>query len=126
MSNGIEALTVPALTLALDAAVMRQQVIATNIANAHTAGYVPQRVSFEVEVQRAWQSRTAEGSAPQTASHSLALTAHTAPVPEGPAAVQLDQEVAALAQNSTHYQLLLRGLNRHLSILASAVSEGKR
>ena len=41
-------------------------------------------------------------------------------------AVRLDSEVAAMAQNGAHYQTLLKALNRHLSVLASAVSEGKR
>ena len=41
-------------------------------------------------------------------------------------AVRLDSEVAAMAQNGTHYQTLMKALNRHLSVLASAVNDGKR
>ena len=43
-----------------------------------------------------------------------------------PQAVQLDSEVAQMAQNAVHYQALLKGLSKHMGILASAVSEGKR
>jgi flagellar basal-body rod protein FlgB len=127
MQGGIESLTVPALSLALDAAVMRQQAIASNIANAHTVGYVPQRLSFEAEISRAWQSQSEAAAAPSP--NVLALRVRSEPVAADQTsggAVHLDQEIAALAQNSTHYQVLLRGLNRHLSVLASAVSEGKR
>ena len=54
---GIESLTLPSLSLALDAAVMRHQVIASNIANVHTVGYVPQHLTFEAEMSRASQGR---------------------------------------------------------------------
>ena len=49
MTDGIEAVTRSALALALDAASLRQQAIATNIANANVIDYVPQRVSFEAQ-----------------------------------------------------------------------------
>lgn len=129
MQSGIEALTVPALSLALDAAVMRQQVHASNIANVHTVGYVPQRLSFEAEMTRASQSQgaTSGSTVPPGNLLALRLRAETAAVSgEASGNVHLDREVAALAQNSMHYQVLLRGLNRHLSILTSAVTDGKR
>jgi flagellar basal-body rod protein FlgB len=43
-----------------------------------------------------------------------------------PESVRLDGEVAALAQNTVQYQALIKGLNKHFSILASAASDGKR
>ena len=129
MQGGIEELTVPALSLALDAAVMRQQVHASNIANVHTVGYVPQRLTFEAEMTRAWQSRgTSPDSTPKPgnllALHVRAEVAGHSGTAADP--IHLDREVAAQAQNSMHYQVLLRGLNRHLSVLTSAVTEGKR
>ena len=36
------------------------------------------------------------------------------------------REVAAMAQNGAHYQDLLKALNRHLSVLHSAVADCKR
>lgn len=122
-SSGIEALTLPALSLALDAAVMRQQVIASNIANAHTEGYVAQRVSFEAAMD------AASGDVLRSSdSTDLRLTAYAynATTPSIDGAVRLDSEVAAMSQNGAHYQALLKALNRHLSVMASAVSEGKR
>ena len=52
MTDGIEAVTRSALALALDAASLRQQAIATNIANANAVGYVPldKRTWFVPEV----------------------------------------------------------------------------
>ena len=118
---GIEELTVPALSLALDAAVMRQQVIANNIANAHTVGFQARSLSFETVIASA---DTAKPDAAVSLALQPRLSGQTVLSIDG--AVRLDSEVAAMAQNGAHYQALLRALNRHMSILASAVSEGKR
>lgn len=115
-TNGIEALTLPALSTAMDAAMIRQQVIANNIANASTPGFQAQRVSFELAFDAA------------AAGQPVPVTAHLEPQVSlsVDGAVRLDAEVAAMAQNGAHYQTLLKALNRHLSVLASAVSDGKR
>ena len=121
MSNGIDAVTASALSLALDAANLRHQVIAANIANAGTPGYIPQRLSFEAQVSAGLQ----QAGAPATAQVRAQVVPELAADGQ-PRTVQLDTEVAALSQNTLHYQTLVRALNRQLSILASAVSEGKR
>jgi flagellar basal-body rod protein FlgB len=41
-------------------------------------------------------------------------------------AVEVDTEVAEIAQNTLQYQALMKGLSKHLSILSLAISEGKR
>lgn len=112
---GIEALTLPALTTAMDAALIRQQVIANNIANVNTQGFRPQQVRFDV----AFDAAAAEGT-----PLSVQLQPQVGLSVDG--AVRLDSEVAAMAQNGAHYQALLKALNRHLSVLSSAVSDGKR
>ena len=126
---GIESLTLPSLSLALDAAVMRHQVIASNIANVHTVGYVPQHLTFEAEMSRASQGRVTPTGRSAAEGESMTLNVRmdpTANADEATGAVHVDREVAAMAQNSMHYQTLLRGLNRHLALLTSAVTEGKR
>lgn len=123
MQNGVEAVTGTALTLALDAATLRHQVHAANIANAGVAGYKAQRLSFEAQVLQGLQGAAGKANA------GTQVSARVEPdlAADGqPHAVQLDTEVAAMSQNSVHYQTLVRALNRQMSILASAVSEGKR
>lgn len=118
--TGIDPVTTAAVTAALDAASLRQQVLAANVANAGVAGRTTERVRFEA----AWTAAR-DGASPPT----VALASRTEPLLDAtgrPAAVQLDREVAALAENTLHYQALVRGLNRHLAVLASAASEGKR
>jgi flagellar basal-body rod protein FlgB len=119
MQTSVESVTVP-LSLALDAAIARQQVIASNVANVHTPGYVAQRATFEVELASAW--RAADPRSVPAEGMSLRTTV----APDAAGSVQLDREVAGLAQNSMHYQALIRALNRHFSVLATAVTEGKR
>jgi len=115
----IDALTLPALSAALDAALVRQQVIAHNIANAHTENFVPQRVSFDVALATA-------GKDPISASLQVDVRTEPQINLSIDGAVRLDAEVAAMAQNNAHYQALLKALNRHLSVLSIAVNDGKR
>lgn len=114
--SNIEAVTLPALSTALDAAVIRQQVIANNIANANTEGFRAQRVSFNMALDAAGSAAGSNLTARLEPKVSLSADG----------AVRLDSEMAAMAQNGAHYQALLKAMNRHLSVLASAVSDGKR
>ena len=119
----IESLTVAALTSALDAASLRQQVIAANIANAGRSDYAAQRVSFEAT----FADHAARAGLDRRAPVELRMRIEPDLADDGsPRPIQLDAEVGALTQNTTHYQALVRGLNRYLAVMASAVSEGKR
>ena len=114
------------LSLALDAAGMRQQAIAQNIANANTPGY--QRVSVSFESRLAALRDGAGNMRPP----SLASLGDFRPVFESTAAteqgsgVALDQEMVQMSENTLHHQALLKALNKHLSLLSIAINEGKR
>lgn len=130
MSIGIEALTTISLSLALDAGSLRHQVIANNIANASVEGFVPQRLNFDAYVQDARRSLNERG---RLDSQTLIDMAAVRPSIEAvlgatglPAKVQLDTEVSNMAQNAVQYQALLKGLSRHLGLLYTAASDGKR
>ncbi len=130
MLEGTEAVTRASLSLALDAATLRHQVIANNIANANTQDFIPQRVNFEAHVRDARRQLDERGYIDaQTAS---AMTASPLPVEpmlagNGQAArVQLDVEVAEMARNAVHYQALVKALSREMSVLSIAVNDGKR
>lgn len=127
MVSLIENNTSALLSLALDAAVLRQQAIAQNIANANTPGYRPLGVTFE---ERLSEARSAVQQGQQVSLSSLADFRPTVDFVEssnqGDDKVALDAEVAKLAENSLHHQTLLKALNRHFSILSTAINEGKR
>jgi flagellar basal-body rod protein FlgB len=128
MIEEIDAATMGVLRLALDAASLRHRVIAHNIANANTEGYAPLRVNFEEQFDAV---RSALGQS-QPIDRGLLEGLRPVIAQDGPLSggatdqVALDLEVARLAQNSVHYQALLRGAAKHLSILGIAVTEGKR
>jgi flagellar basal-body rod protein FlgB len=126
MIEGVESITAAALGLALDAATLRQQAIAANIANHATEGYVPQKLDFQSQMQEARRMLDAEGRLDEFALAGVhlqlrpMLDAHGQPVK-----VHVDEQIADMAQNAVQYQVLARALNRHFSILASAMSDGK-
>lgn len=124
MVSVIDNNTTAMLSLALDAAVMRQQAIAQNIANASTPGYQRIGVSFE--------SRMAQlaAGAPAGAAPSLSDLSHARPVFEAAGApgegVALDLEMADMSQTVLHHQMLMKALNKHLELVGLAINEGKR
>ncbi|KHK58670.1 flagellar basal body protein [Ralstonia sp. A12] len=127
MTEGIEAVTTTMLGLALDAASLRQQVTAANIANVETAGYVPMKVSFEAQMADIQRSQAGVGQLDSTVLE--AMRPRIEPVFDAgglPAKVMLDVEVANMAQNAVQYQALVKGLAKHYAILSSAVSDGKK
>lgn len=125
MTQGIEAITTAALGLALDAATLRHQAIAANIANHVSEGYVPQKLDFEAQLAGA--RRSLGGNLDEFALSNVKLQLQPVLDASGrPAKVHLDTEVADMARNSVQFQALARGLNRHFAILAMAASEGKK
>lgn len=129
MTEGIEAITTAALGLALDAASLRQQAIASNIANADTVGYEPLSVNFETQLEEARFALQSQGRLDAT---SLAGVVPRLEIDRSYRSfglspkVLLDVEVAHMAQNAVHYQALIKGLSRHFAIMSSAVSDGKK
>ena len=127
MLNSIESTTTSALALALDAATARHQIIANNIANVNTEGYIPQALSFEGQLEQARRSLRERGQVDGSALANVRLRLEPALQADGqPAKVQMDTEMGQLAQNAVQYQALIKGVSRHFAILSSAVSDGKK
>lgn len=127
MGVPIEAITTAALSAALETAGKRQAVVAANIANASTPGYVPQEVSFEAHVAEARRMLRDKGVLDLATVETL--RGEPEPVFDAGgqhAAVQLDAQMSALARNGVEFQALLQGLSRHLALLALAAGDGRR
>jgi len=122
-----EAITVDIVRMALDAASMRHQAIANNIANINTAGYRPASVNFEQQLSAAREA-LAQGEAiqPNMISGIRPLISRSLPTNETDRTAFLDTEVADMAQNTLHYEALIKALSKHMSLLSSAIAEGKR
>jgi flagellar basal-body rod protein FlgB len=126
--SSTEAITMALVVKALDAGTLRQQAIAGNIANANSINYRPLQVNFEQQLSFARQA-LARGANSVTEADLASVRAFLEPAPApiaGEAAVMIDQEMVKLAQNTVQYQALLKGLNHHVSILSTAINEGRR
>ncbi|KAF0813399.1 Flagellar basal body rod protein FlgB [Andreprevotia sp. IGB-42] len=127
MLESIGSVTMNLVSKALDAASLRHQAIATNIANVNTEGFQPFHVSFEDQLG-AVRSDVAAGRE-ISANHLAGIAARL----ERDAAVQtqdsgasLDLQTAALSQNTLQYQALLKGVSHHYAILSLLINDGKR
>jgi len=114
----IDPATLQLLDRALDAAALRHQAIAQNIANANVAGAKASRVRFEELLEPLRTSLQAGQALRASEVPEVELSATQEPV-------VLDKEMAALSSNSLHYQALVRALDRHMSIIGLAVQDGK-
>ncbi len=137
MIDGIESVTTRLLVRALDSAEVRHRTIVANIANASTGGPAVRPPRFDALLETA--ARPASMGAAEHASNeparldatpgqtAAAASLDATAVPEGLAPqVRIDLEMARMGANSIHYQALVRGLDRHLSLMSIAVGDGKR
>ncbi|WP_140637083.1 flagellar basal body rod protein FlgB [Methylibium rhizosphaerae] len=122
MVTPIDPATAALVERALDAASLRQQVHASNIASAGTPGHHAQRVNFEDSLGAVRDELHGGRLAAATVRDSAPAEVVAAPQAE----VQLDQEVAAMSHNAMHYQALVRLLNKQLAVFGAALDGGRR
>jgi flagellar basal-body rod protein FlgB len=106
---------------ALDGLYARQMVIANNIANANSPGFLPTRVDFEGALREAAASLTGDREADLGRVHSTPL--HLSSVNQ--VGVRLDTEMTYSAENVMHYSMLLGMLDRKLQLVSMAINEGR-
>lgn len=111
------------LEKALDAAAMRQQVIANNIANLNTEGYRPQAVAFEEQLQEACQQAADDGeffpNAAQLASVEPEVETKTG-------RVDINRESVNLGKNQILYNALTQKISGYLGALKYVVDNSGR
>jgi flagellar basal-body rod protein FlgB len=110
------------LPLALDAASLRHQVIAANIANANNSGWRAQKLSFEESLQAAL---AANGGPLQNNSVDV-LQAVKSTVLEDSGESGSDAQVMHLSRNVLHYQALIKVTSAQLELLSMASNDGRR
>ena len=115
MIEGIEGTGAAAARLALDAAALRHQAIAHNLANLNSDNYVSLGVSFDAELAAA---RRGQAARPELVRESWRGA--------GPRPQDVDVEMVKLSANTIHYQALLKALGKHFAILNAALTEGRR
>ena len=102
------------LYAALNGLAARQRVIANNVANVETPGYIAGRVSFEQSLKAAMR----DGNAGDT---SVTTLRSTDPVNVNGNNVSLDNEVVSLTQTDLAYQLMISALNSKFGLLRTAM-----
>ena len=132
MANSLDAaLQFHAEALGLRA--LRQQVLASNIANADTPGYKARDIDFNKSLQDAVSGRTSAGELTRTVNTHLASPQAAAPG-GGPLlyrqvvqpsldgnTVDMDVERAQFAENAVRYEANLMFLNSQLKSLLAAI-----
>lgn len=122
------------LEMALDLRYQRQQLLASNIANADTPNYKPMDLNFEGALQSVERSEagsmgldrtdgthiqgTADSSAPQADIVTRPDVQNTL---DGNG-VDLDREVARFAENKAHYEVAVESTRRRFAILNYVIS----
>ena len=99
----IQDTTIDLVSLALDAALMRQTAIATNIANVNTKDYQTMGVDFENQLNET-NFETIKPVYEHTDTHN-----------------SIDEQIASSVKNATQYRALIKGLNHKLAIMKLAV-----
>ena len=130
--------TTDALAASANLRLLRQNITASNIANAETPGYKAQRVDFEEALSRAIDH---EGLGRQHVSdkdHFLigqgAIGRVRADVYDNPEinltndgnTVDLEREMATLSENTILYRAALQLINKKLGAMKYAATEGMR
>ena len=109
-------LTISTVHTALRGLTQRQKVIANNIANVETPGFVAQKVSFEDSLRAA----ITMGS-PQSANVAIEASDHYANVNGNN--VQLDDETMSLVDTGLQYQLMVEAMNAKFGLLRTAIGK---
>lgn len=141
--------TLTTLEKALDVRTLRHGILAGNLANANTPGFVPREVDFRAAMEQAGASRSdgavplassaaASPGASGTASEIPLAAADLPPAPVGSPvvaapgasagidgnAVDVDRALTALAENALQYGATARAAGKKLAILRYAASDG--
>ncbi|WAH44650.1 flagellar basal body rod protein FlgB [Alicyclobacillus fastidiosus] len=126
------------LQMSLDAATLRQQVYANNIANAETPGYKRQDVAFETYFQQALnsapQAQMGETHIPLSTSGSAlnnlpdvqptVYTDTSSTVDNDGNNVDLSSEMVDIAENQVKYEVLAQDVSTRLQRLTTAIQGG--
>lgn len=108
------------LERALTGASLRQEAIASNVANVNTPGYRRQDVDFQSALQAAWD----QGKAGVERVTPAVGTDPSAAIRQDGSSVDVDVEAAAQAKNGLQYEAVSAVIKTRISILRSAIGIG--
>jgi len=105
---------------AMQGSLLRQQVLANNIANANTPGFQRSDVNFQAALQQAFSTGSATPGQIQQVSFQPQTDASGAMRVDGNS-VDINTEMADLSENTLDYQALESIMGTRMSILKTAI-----
>jgi flagellar basal-body rod protein FlgB len=118
--------TFQTLDLALGAAGKRQEVLANNLANVNTPGYKRLDVEFDGMLAKAVDAARAGDKSALDAMRPGVTTDDSVAVRADGNSVDVDQEMAFLAENNIRYNALVQLSQKKLETLKYVISDGRR
>lgn len=137
MSNGLFDKTINGLASSIAARQVRNNVTASNIANAETPGYHARKVDFENALSRAMDMDGMNSLSTSNNNHfavgGLSATKSRPDIYENPEGsvnndgntVDIEKEMSALSENAILYKAALQLINKKMAALKYAASEGR-
>ena len=126
-----------AISMSLDGLSLRQRVTANNIANIDTPGYKAQHVKFETQLRLALRSVDDRGFAMQTTDPDhlgtaeierasiLTVESKDSDMRNDANNVDMDLEMASLAETSVRYQALTQLAGARFALIKSIVRDSR-
>ncbi len=122
----------PDLERSMDVYSLRQKVLSNNIANAMTPGYKAQKVTFEEEYKKMLSSNKIQGKKTDEKHISVGAKSFNNIKPQvaykedpindtGLNNVDIDREMAEMAENSLRYDMSTKLINKRYMNLKSAI-----
>jgi flagellar basal-body rod protein FlgB len=118
--------TFQSLDLALGAAGKRQEVLANNLANVNTPGYKRLDVEFDGMLAKAVDAARAGDRSQLDALRPGVSTDDQVAVRADGNSVDVDQEMAFLAENNIRYNALVQLTQKKIEGLKYVISDGRR
>lgn len=137
MSNGLFDKTIGGLASSISLRQMRNNVTASNIANAETPGYHAKKLDFEEALSRALDTDGMNALSTSSPDHfalgSVAASKTRPDVYENPEGavsndgntVDLEKEMSAQSENTILYKAALQLINKKMAALKYAATEGR-
>lgn len=121
------------LSKVLDFRAVRQNVIAGNVANAETPGYIQKEIPFEAELQKAFDNKSIklEKSEPGHLSGSEYIMEDSFNPYQlvreygSPNELNIDTEMAKMSQNNLMYEASTRLLSKKFELLKAVIDSGR-
>jgi flagellar basal-body rod protein FlgB len=108
--------TMQAIQMSLNGLAARQRIIAQNLANSDTPGYLAQNVNFEDSLSAAMASGDPSGAA-------ITTSTSTDPVGANGNNVNVDSQTVALMDTGLRYQLATQSMNNEFNIISDSMRQ---